>query len=134
MLRLLAKFAAAGAAVMLAYAASAAPPDPHAGVFAWPKGTLANFIDFTPQGTQPALQFPLAGSGTCGGCHGGSPQHTHYPRNSWSGSMMANATRDPLFWAALDVANRDGEENGAPGIGDYCLRCHAPQGWFAGRV
>jgi len=43
--------------------------------------------------------------------------------------MMANATRDPLFWAALDVANKD-----AAGSGDFCLRCHTPRGWLEGRV
>ncbi len=42
---------------------------------------------------------------------------------------MANATRDPVFWAALDVANND-----HPGVGDFCLRCHAPKGWYGGRV
>ena len=97
-------------------------------------GALIPFTDFTPQGTQPELQFDLPGSNGCGGCHGGATQNTHYPRNSWAGSMMANATRDPLFWAALDVANADGAANGAEGIGDYCLRCHTPKGWFDGRV
>jgi hypothetical protein len=43
--------------------------------------------------------------------------------------MMANATRDPLFWAAVDVANKD-----VPGVGDFCLRCHTPRGWLDGRV
>lgn len=43
--------------------------------------------------------------------------------------MMANAARDPLFWAALDVANKD-----VPGVGDFCLRCHTPPGWLGGRV
>ncbi len=43
--------------------------------------------------------------------------------------MMANATRDPLFWAALDVANKD-----VPGVGDFCLRCHTSAGWYGGRV
>jgi len=51
------------------------------------------------------------------------------PYNAWAGSMMANAARDPLFWAALDVANAD-----VPGAGDTCLRCHAPQAWLRGRV
>src|SRR5690606_12096841 len=51
------------------------------------------------------------------------------PHNSWGGSMMAHAARDPLFWAALDVANAD-----MPGVGDYCLRCHSPTGWLGGRV
>ena len=36
---------------------------------------------------------------------------------------MANATRDPLFLAALTVAEQD-----APGAGAYCLRCHTPKG------
>ncbi len=131
----LASLSACGAVVADA-AAPMAGKDPHAGVFAWSqtKGTISNFIDFTPRGTQPGLDHPLLGSGSCGGCHGGSELETHYPRNSWSGSMMANATRDPLFWAALDVANADGAANGAPGIGDYCLRCHTPSGWYGGRV
>ena len=43
--------------------------------------------------------------------------------------MMANAMRDPLFWAAVDVANKD-----YPGAGDFCLRCHTPPGWMGGRV
>jgi hypothetical protein len=42
--------------------------------------------------------------------------------------MMAQAGRDPLLWAALYVANID-----APNAGEYCLRCHTPKGWLAGR-
>ena len=42
---------------------------------------------------------------------------------------MANAARDPLFWASVDVANRD-----VPGVGEYCIRCHAPNAWLSGRV
>lgn len=98
-----------------------------------PKG-VAGFIDFTPGGTQPGLVHGLEGSQNCAGCHGGGPQENHYPANGWSGSMMANATRDPLFWAALDVANADGAANGAEGIGEWCLRCHTPKGWYEGRV
>ena len=48
--------------------------------------------------------------------------------------MMANATRDPLFWAALDIANADAASIGKPGVGDYCLRCHTPRGWLNGNV
>jgi len=47
---------------------------------------------------------------------------------------MANATRDPLFWAALDIANADAASIGKPGVGDYCLRCHTPAGWYKGHV
>jgi hypothetical protein len=90
--------------------------------------------DYTPRGTQPGLVHELQGSANCAGCHSNGPLEFHYPHSSWEGSMMANSGRDPLFWAALDVANNDGAENGAPGIGDYCLRCHAPKGWTEGRV
>ncbi|MCF6299802.1 MAG: hypothetical protein L3J52_01555 [Proteobacteria bacterium] len=89
-------------------------------------------IDFTPHGTQPGLNFGIDGASNCGNCHKGSTagSDTEFmPYASWSGSMMANASRDPLFWAALDVANND-----IPGIGDFCLRCHTPVGWYGGRV
>ncbi len=88
-------------------------------------------IDFTPHGTQPGLLSRLAEPIVCRSCHGETslPSSTFVPHTTWSGSMMAHATRDPLFWAALDVANRD-----QPGIGDWCLRCHTPVGWLGGRV
>src|SRR3972149_331961 len=41
---------------------------------------------------------------------------------------MSRSGRDPLLWAALAVANQD-----APGAGEFCLRCHTPSGWLAGR-
>ncbi|HRQ63572.1 MAG TPA: hypothetical protein PKZ76_01680 [Xanthomonadaceae bacterium] len=89
-------------------------------------------IDFTPNGTQPGLAVQIDQPQACSSCHGSafSPDDANLiPHSTWSGSMMANATRDPLFWAALDVANKD-----LPGVGDYCLRCHTPSGWLAGRV
>lgn len=88
-------------------------------------------IDFTPHGTQPGLVSPLQDPVGCSSCHRGfsGNQTIFMPHNSWGGSMMANATRDPLFWAALDVANKD-----VPGVGDFCLRCHTPPGWLDGRV
>src|SRR5581483_8008807 len=90
-------------------------------------------VDFTPNGTQPGL-FDLVNSDNCAGCHApatSSPPSasTFLPHSTWAGSMMANATRDPLFWAALDVANHD-----VPGVGDYCLRCHAAKLWYEGRI
>jgi hypothetical protein len=88
-------------------------------------------IDFTPHGTQPALFFPLDEPQACLGCHGAvsAPDTSFVPHATWSGSLMSHATRDPLFWAALDVAERD-----VPGVGDWCLRCHTPVGWLGGRV
>lgn len=51
------------------------------------------------------------------------------PHDTWIGSMMANAMRDPLFLAALTVAEQD-----RPGAGDFCLRCHTPPGFVGGRT
>lgn len=88
--------------------------------------------DFTPHGTQPGLQSPLLTAGDCGGCHAGSVSQgtlAFRPFSTWSGSMMANATRDPLFFAALDIANHD-----VAGSGDFCLRCHTSRGWYGGHV
>ena len=101
-----------------------------AAAFAAGKGV----VDFTPRGTQPGLVHDIQSSGNCAGCHSGGALETYYPAVGWQGSMMANSSRDPLFWAALDVANADGEALGLEGIGEFCLRCHTPEGWFGGRV
>ena len=83
----------------------------------------------TDKGTQPGLAHTLLPPSDCDGCHGDFATGSQYePFPTWSGSMMAQAGRDPLFWAALDVANND-----IPGVGDFCLRCHAPAGWLQGR-
>jgi hypothetical protein len=41
---------------------------------------------------------------------------------------MAQAARDPVFHAALAIAEQD-----ASFSGDTCLRCHAPRAWMEGR-
>ena len=114
-----------GAWVLAALVAIAAPAVADVAV-ANPAG-----LDLTPHGTQPGLIYSLQHSDSCGGCHGGNNgnQGLFRPHSSWGGSMMANATRDPLFWAALDVANQD-----FPGAGDFCLRCHTSTGWYGGNV
>lgn len=91
----------------------------------------AGGADFTPFGTQPGLLAAMEEPLSCESCHSnpGQSDAQFLAHDTWSGSMMANATRDPLFWAALDVAERD-----VPGVGDYCLRCHTPTGWFNGHV
>jgi hypothetical protein len=91
---------------------------------------LAGAGPFTSKGTQPLPAHPLQTSGACTVCHGDyDAAHTVEPGPTWEGSMMAQSARDPLFWAALDVANHD-----LPGVGEWCLRCHAPRGWLAGRA
>jgi FlgD Ig-like domain len=82
-------------------------------------------------GTQPnELQnWPLEKPSDCRTCHGDYVAGLDYePFDSWAGSMMANAGRDPLFWAAVDIANQD-----SPGVGELCIRCHSPRGWLEGR-
>ena len=82
-------------------------------------------------GTQPGdLQnWPLLKPDDCAACHGGYVADQDYePFDTWSGSMMANSARDPLFWAAVDIANQD-----VPGIGEFCIRCHSPRAWLEGR-
>ena len=84
---------------------------------------------FTSNGTQPPIGSQMRNSSQCQNCHGDYDSANHYePWPTWVGSMMGQAGRDPLFWASLDVA-----ENDFPGIGDFCLRCHAPVAWLEGR-
>jgi len=61
-------------------------------------------------------------------CHGNYSQTTE-PWFNWRGSMMSQSIRDPLFRAALAIAEQD-----APSAGNLCLRCHAPGGWQEGRA
>ncbi len=78
-------------------------------------------------GTQPnELTQPLRHPSVCAGCH--SSHATYAANDTWMGTMMANAARDPLFQAALTVANQD-----IPGSGEICIRCHAPRAWLGGR-
>lgn len=77
-------------------------------------------------GTQPGeLAIPLEPPEYCVECHRGFADS---PWEAWEGTMMANAMRDPLFLAALTIAEQD-----ITGIGDFCLRCHTPVGWLEGR-
>jgi len=82
--------------------------------------------DFFMPGTQPnMLEKEIFDPASCSGCHS-DPNELIYP--AWRGSMMGQAGRDPVFWAAFAVAQND-----AVDAGEYCLRCHTPKGWYAGR-
>ena len=64
----------------------------------------------------------------CKMCHSGTKNGSADPVFSWQGGMMAQAARDPVFRAALTIANQDIE-----GVGEFCFRCHTPRGWLEGR-
>jgi hypothetical protein len=84
--------------------------------------------DFDLPGTQPfGAGIAEDPAQTCIACHGDyDPAVEHW--SNWQGSMMAQAMRDPLYLATLQVA-----ESVAPSVGDLCLRCHTPNGWAEGR-
>ena len=68
----------------------------------------------------------------CKSCHGGfmtDDGKMYMPWDTWAGSMMANAARDPLYLAAVSVAEQD-----KPGSGSFCLRCHTPSAWVESRT
>ncbi|MHB0915369.1 MAG: fibronectin type III domain-containing protein [Thermoleophilia bacterium] len=83
--------------------------------------------DFFMPGSQPGDSGNLEHPSKCDNCHGGYDLAVE-PAFNWRGSMMAQAQRDPLYYATMSVANQD-----APDSGDLCLRCHTPSGWLEGR-
>jgi hypothetical protein len=78
-------------------------------------------------GTQQGEVGNLETPDKCDNCHGGYNSAVE-PAFNWRGSMMANAGRDPIFWATLAIAEQDFD-----GSGDLCIRCHSTGGWYAGR-
>jgi hypothetical protein len=89
--------------------------------------------DFYFFGTQPAtpdeeeFQF-LRESEVCAACHGDFTE-SQSPYERWRYTMMSQAYRDPVFHAAFQVAGKD-----VGAAQEFCLRCHAPMGWFQGRA
>jgi len=98
-------------------------------VAVWTQGVAPTTLrDFELAGTQPfdggILDDPNL---VCRSCHGDFSSASE-PWFNWSGSMMGNTMRDPVFIAAMIIAEQD-----APSSGDLCLRCHTPGGWQEGR-
>lgn len=92
--------------------------------------TLDNFFI---GGTQPdesgGVDFtPIVSPSNCANCHSLYDPVEIPIYSRWSASMMGQSARDPLFLAALTIANQD-----ADFAGDLCIRCHAPGGWLEGR-
>lgn len=80
-------------------------------------------------GHPDALSVPIQSSSGCLRCHGNYDASDDYePFDSWRSSMMANATRDPVFRAALSIAEAD-----HPNASDFCVRCHSPFAWYNGK-
>jgi hypothetical protein len=88
--------------------------------------------DFLLPGTQPnpdAMTFePIHHSNNCSYCHGSYSLQVA-PFDSWITSMKAQAARDPIWHAALAIANQD-----VSNVGELCIRCHAPGAWLAGNA
>ena len=78
-------------------------------------------------GTQPREAVAPEDPQACLTCHANFSSASE-PGFAWQGSMMAQATRDPLFWATLAVAEQD-----FGGSGDFCIRRHSYSGWLGGR-
>ncbi len=83
-------------------------------------------------GSQPG-SVVLPDTAGCTSCHAGFNTVSE-PYHQWRGSMMAQATRDPLWLATMAVATQDSIwALGNPNAADLCLRCHTPTGWLGGR-
>jgi hypothetical protein len=83
--------------------------------------------DFFLAGSQSGQSGQLETPDKCDNCHGGYDAKVE-PAFNWRGSMMAQAARDPFFYACMAIANQD-----AAFAGDLCIRCHSPAGWLEGR-
>jgi hypothetical protein len=94
-----------------------------------PPGGIAptTLRDFDQPGSQPFEAGILNPPQACAVCHGNYDPNVE-PYDNWRGSMMAQASLDPIFKANMAIANQD-----APDSGDLCLRCHLSRGWLQGR-
>ncbi|MFN7021742.1 MAG: multiheme c-type cytochrome, partial [Phycisphaerales bacterium] len=83
--------------------------------------------DFFTPGSQPfSLAEPLVTASQCAFCHADYAED-EAQFNRWSASMMGQAARDPIFHAALAIANQD-----AANAGEACIRCHTPGAFMRG--
>jgi len=96
--------------------------------YAWTPVAVTNDLLVRMPGTQPGQVVDLESDKQCLSCHGG------FEMDNWKGSLMAQASRDPIFWAGLTVAAQDAVwALGTPNAADICVKCHFPQGWLDGR-
>ncbi|NOZ77016.1 MAG: hypothetical protein GXO65_04950 [Euryarchaeota archaeon] len=119
------------AMVLLAGCTSSSPAQTATPLETTPPEAVEGLQPVFMAGTQPGDAGTFAPVERCELCHADYGQGEG-AFDHWRGSMMANAARDPLFWALVAVQNKVFEEKGIA-IGDYCLRCHVPKGWLEGR-
>jgi hypothetical protein len=77
----------------------------------------------------------FSGSGTCSACHDGLQDGRGKDISivrSWSGSTMANSTRDP-YWRAKVASELHRNPQISDELNDKCSRCHAPMANDAAR-
>lgn len=80
-----------------------------------------------------SLANPLTYDFMCSSCHSyannmaAAELPPHAPA-TYFGTLMANAARDPVFWAGVALAAQD-----HPGETEDCVRCHAPRAFLEGR-
>jgi hypothetical protein len=80
-------------------------------------------------GTQPGVVETFDSPLQCIACHDGENSGVPVTIGSdWRGSMMGHSARDPIFYAAMAIANKYRD-----GSGEFCIRCHSPGGWLEGR-
>jgi hypothetical protein len=104
-----------------------------AGAQGWEPLPVADDPLLRMPGTQPEQGVTLEGPNRCLNCHGGYNSAVE-PGFNWTGSMMAQAARDPIWLACLTVAAQDSIwALGNPNATDLCIRCHTPAGWLGGR-
>lgn len=96
----------------------------------WASVIPLTIADFHLRGTQVGAVVPgtIMTSDNCWGCHG-DYDIDNDPWSTWSGSLMAQAGRDPLFNAQMTTANQD-----AANAGYFCMRCHVPMSFTTGHA
>ena len=92
--------------------------------------------DFYHEGSQPdptGYDYVVMSRFNCINCHSfeddQNPDEVVPPYNNWVSSMMAQSSRDPIFHAAMTIANQDAHDSGT-----FCIRCHMPGGFLQGRA
>ena len=92
----------------------------------------ATAADFFESGTQPNPDIEvfdaIIGAQNSTYCHSGYGTAVA-PFDTWVTSIMAQSARDPIFHAALAIANQDVNLGGST-----CLRCHAPGAFLGERT